>query len=101
MRTRGIITGDRADSQAAPMRSPPRYQQVTARGSGHIAPRTGTSTGPVIRIRPPVANSISITPALSGDGGDTVPASGVIATGLNAAGICVRSQSCRRQRNLV
>jgi hypothetical protein len=29
------------------------------------AATVGASTGPVIRIRPPVANSISITPALS------------------------------------
>jgi hypothetical protein len=41
------------------------------------------STGPLIRIRPPVANSISITPALSGDGDGTIPGSGVAtATGL-------------------
>src|SRR5712691_8340266 len=56
-------------------------------------------TGPVIRIRPPVANSSSMTPARSGDGVDTVPGSGVIATGLNAAGICARSHSSWRQRN--
>src|SRR5262249_49454714 len=57
------------------------------------------STGPLIRIRPSVANSISIPPALSGDGEGTIPGSGATATGLNAAGICARSQSCWRQRN--
>jgi len=57
------------------------------------------STAPVIRIRPPLANSISITPALSGGGRGTVPGSGAIATGFNAAGICAHSHSCWRQRN--
>ena len=46
-----------------------------------------------------VANSISITPALSGDGAGTIDGSGAIATSLNAAGICARSHSCWRQRN--
>jgi hypothetical protein len=60
----------------------------------------GASTVPVIRIRPPVANSISITPALSATAGaDAASGSGVIATGLNAAGTWVRSHSCWRQRN--
>jgi hypothetical protein len=55
------------------------------------------STAPVIRIRPPVANSISITPALSATGGKGVASgAGVIATGLNAAGTYDRSQSCWR-----
>ena len=41
----------------------------------------GASTAPVIRIRPPVANSISITPALSATGAtDAASGSGVIAT---------------------
>lgn len=57
------------------------------------------STDPDIRIRPPLANSISMTPVLSGDGEDTAPVSAVIATGSNTAGICTRSQSCWRQRN--
>src|SRR5262249_21119785 len=57
------------------------------------------STSPLIRIRPPLANSISITPALSGDGAGTVAGSGAIATALNVAGICARSHSCWRQRN--
>src|SRR5438067_4502302 len=47
------------------------------------------STGPVIRIRPPVASSISITPARSAGGTDTAPDSGVTATGLSVAGACV------------
>src|SRR6478735_8439592 len=57
------------------------------------------STGPVIRIRPPVANSISIVPAVSATGSG-VAASGAIATGLNVVdgtGGC--AQSCCRQRN--
>ena len=56
-------------------------------------------TGPVTRIRPPLASSISITPALSAGGGDIAPGSRVTATGLNAAGICAHSHSCWRQRN--
>src|ERR1700746_1275191 len=41
----------------------------------------GASTVPVIRIRTPVANSISITPALSAtDGADAASGSGVLAT---------------------
>src|SRR3954464_4855699 len=60
----------------------------------------GASTAPVIRIRPPAANSISITPALSATGGANADSgSGVIATGLKAAGTWDRSQSCCRQRN--
>src|SRR5437660_3466198 len=39
------------------------------------------STGPVIRIRPPAANSISITPARAGAAAQAIPASGAIATG--------------------
>src|ERR1700735_5148731 len=57
------------------------------------------STDPEIRIRPPLANSISITPVFSGEVGETAAGSGVTATGLNTAGICIRSQSCWRQRN--
>src|SRR6266699_2481658 len=57
------------------------------------------STDPEIRIRPPVANSISMMPALSGGDEDAAAGSGVTATGVNSAGICVRSQSCWRQRN--
>jgi hypothetical protein len=54
------------------------------------------STAPVIRIRPPVANSMSMTPALSGVGaGDAGPGSDTTATGLNAAGNCARSQVVR------
>jgi hypothetical protein len=41
------------------------------------AATVSTSTAPVIRIRPPVANSISITPALSATGGKGVKAAGV------------------------
>jgi len=53
------------------------------------------STGPVIRIRSPAANSTLITPALSATRGKGVASGfGVIATGLNAAGTCDRSQSC-------
>ena len=52
------------------------------------------STDPEIRIRLPVANSISMTPAFSGEVGKTAAASGVTATGLNTAGIWVRLQSC-------
>src|SRR5215470_9855385 len=60
------------------------------------------STGPVIRIRPPVANSISIEPAGSGTAGtigNEGAGSAAIVTGLNAAGTCARSQSRWRHRN--
>jgi len=57
------------------------------------ADTVNASTGPVIRIRPPVANSISITSALSGKGRDT-SASGAIATRSNAAGTRVGSHNC-------
>src|SRR5208282_1069954 len=57
------------------------------------------STGPEIRIRPPPANSISMTPVLSGDGEGAAPVSAGTATGWNTAGVCTRSQSCWRQRN--
>src|SRR6185312_16014840 len=64
-----------------------------------------TATVPEIRIRPPVANSTSITPSASGeadaarssnggDGDDAAADSGTTATGLNTAGICVSSHSC-------
>ena len=60
------------------------------------------STDPVIRIRPPVANSISTVPACSGDGAgkDRAAASGTgaTATGLNATGAGARSQSSCRHR---
>jgi hypothetical protein len=44
------------------------------------------SSGPAIRIRPPAANSISITRAFSAEAGN--PGSAAIATGLNATGVC-------------
>src|SRR6266849_8422783 len=47
------------------------------------------STAPVIRIRAPVANSISIIPPATG------PASGAIRTGANP--ITARTPNCRRQ----
>src|SRR5215475_6597408 len=60
-------------------------------------------TAPIIRIRPPSANSISTVPAGSedavGGGRAAISSSGAIATGWNAAGIGARSQSCCRQRN--
>ena len=49
---------------------------------------------PVIRIRPPLANSISITPGRSARALDAASGSGVSATGLNAAGTWDRSHSC-------
>jgi hypothetical protein len=56
------------------------------------------STDPEIRIRLPLGNSISMTPAFPGEVGEFATGSGVTATGLNTAGICARSQSCWRQR---
>src|SRR4051794_2117896 len=64
------------------------------------ADTVGTSTAPVIRIRPPLANSISMTPGGSGgDAGETAPTSGATRTGLNAVGVAARSHSSCRQRN--
>src|SRR4026209_542613 len=46
-----------------------------------------TSTAPAIRIRPPVANSMSMTPAFSGVGaGDAGTGSDTIATGITGRG---------------
>jgi hypothetical protein len=51
-------------------------------------------------IRPPPANSISITPPVSGKGGgDPTPGSGNIATGENAGGDADRHSSCRQRNN--
>src|SRR5579862_6782659 len=57
------------------------------------------ATEPQIRIRPPAANSISMMPGASGEadpvcsgkGLDVAAGSGATVTGLNTAGICVRS----------
>src|SRR6516165_699481 len=61
------------------------------------------STEPVIRIRPPVANSISTVPGCSdvgvGNGRAAIPGSCAMATELNAGGSGDRLQSCCRQRN--
>jgi len=54
------------------------------------------STDPEIRIRPPVANSISTVPVRSDDGSAAVSGPGATATGLKAAGTGVRLQSCCR-----
>src|SRR5262245_29022577 len=57
------------------------------------------STAPVIRIRPPPANSISITPAVSCDPAGAADAgSGKTATGENVA-CSAGTHSSRRQRN--
>jgi 3-oxoacyl-(acyl-carrier-protein) synthase len=59
------------------------------------------------RIRPPLANSISIPPgttrssgaAGAGSAGDPAPASAATTTGLHAVGVGARSHSSWRQRN--
>jgi hypothetical protein len=57
-------------------------------------------TSPVIRIRPPVASSISIALQLTGPGDvDTGPAVDAISTGENTAADGAGPQSSRRQRN--
>jgi hypothetical protein len=56
------------------------------------------STTPVIRIRPPPANSISMTPAVSGKAGAT-PGSGKTATGENAGVGTGKHNSCRQRNN--
>jgi hypothetical protein len=58
------------------------------------------STAPVIRIRPPPTNSISITPAVAGEAsGDATSGSGKTATGENARGDAGRHSSCRQRNN--
>src|SRR5262245_38693840 len=61
------------------------------------------STEPVMRIRPPVANSISTVPGCSdvdvGDGRAAIAGSCAMATALNAVTVGSRLQSCCRQRN--
>jgi hypothetical protein len=57
------------------------------------------STGPVSRIRPPVANSISTAPGSDRDA-TAAPSAGAIATGENTGAEPVRLQSaCRHQNN--
>ena len=68
-----------------PIRHRDHRRRLTFASAFISAVTVGASTAPVIRIRPPVANSISITPALSATGGPNADlGSGVIATGLNA-----------------
>lgn len=62
------------------------------------------ATRPMIRIRPPPANSISITPDGSEDGagdgndaGGNAPVSDVTTSELNVAGLAARSHSSCRQ----
>ena len=56
-------------------------------------------TGPVIRIRPPVASSISMALPVIGAVVDTASGPGAIATGENTAADGAGPQSSRRQRN--
>ena len=56
-------------------------------------------TGPVIRIRPPVASSISIALAQTGAVVDTASAPAAIATGENTEADGAGPQNSRRQRN--
>src|SRR5215470_6174052 len=94
------MTGRQPDPRAARDRD---HRPRSPFASAFISADTvRASTGPVIRIRPPVANSISIEPVGSGTAGtigNEGAGSAAIATGLNAAGTCVRSQSCWRHRN--
>jgi hypothetical protein len=65
-----------------------------------IALTLEASTGPVIRIRAPVANSTSIAPNEFGCGGvGPAPANGAIATAENTGSTGVRPQSSCRHRN--
>src|SRR5262245_54188157 len=67
------------------------------------ADTVAASTEPLIRIRPPLANSISTVPARSDDGSGggraAIAGSGAIATGWNAAGAGTCLQNCCRHRN--
>jgi hypothetical protein len=56
------------------------------------------STTPVIRIRPPVGSSISITPVGGDVADDDDAGSGNTATGENAGGVG-RHSSCRQRNN--
>src|SRR3954469_12629565 len=92
------VAGRQPDPRPIRHRDHRRY--LTFASAFISAVTVGAATAPVIRIRPPAANSISITPALSATGGPKADSgSGVMATGLNAAGTWDRSQSCWRQRN--
>src|SRR2546430_17689311 len=65
------------------------------------AATVAASTAPVIRIRPPVGNSISITPVVSGaGGGDSTPGSDKTATGGNADGDAGRPSTCPPRKNI-
>jgi hypothetical protein len=62
-----------------------------------IALTVEASTGPVIRIRAPVANSNSIAPC--GASCDAAPGSGTTVTAENGGVACGGPQSCCRHRN--
>jgi hypothetical protein len=84
-----------------------RTSQQQLRNDRNLAGTQHQQRRQAIRIRPPLANSISITPGVpgdddpvrSGDAGDVFCAFGATVTGLNVAGTGARSQSCCRQRN--
>src|SRR6266567_791955 len=81
------VAGRKPNPRAA--REPDHRRRLPFASAFISADTVEASTDPEIRIRPPVANSISMMPALSGGGQDTAAGSG-----SNNAGICVRSQSC-------
>src|ERR1700734_2652469 len=100
----------RVTTSAVPRRQPHSYagrnwkhrRRLVFASALSSADTVEESTDPVIRIRPPVANSISTAPACSGDGagkGRAGAACTATATGLNATGAGVRLQSCCRHRN--
>jgi hypothetical protein len=58
------------------------------------------STGPVIRIRPPVPKSSSMMPPVTGErSGNAAPGSGKTATGENDGAAAGRHSSCRQRNN--
>src|ERR1700681_4495117 len=59
------------------------HRRLAFASTATITRTVEASTGPVIRIRAPVANSISIAPGVIGSAG--APGPGAIATGANTA----------------
>jgi hypothetical protein len=66
------VAGGKPNSRSARQRDHRRHLPFTSTFISVVT--VGASTVPVIRIRPPVANSISITPALSATAAHRAPA---------------------------
>src|SRR5713226_5279681 len=74
------------------------HRRLAFASAATITLTVDASTGPVIRIRAPVANSTSIAPGVVGSA-VAAPGPGAIATGENTAAAGAAPQSCCRHRN--